>query len=180
MIKKNANKGIKNKKMRIKEWLACQELGCIRPLTCQLFSVQLFSLHYSRLACLVCCAYSLVLNTRMCLIFFTFVHRFFLIFDFFSLFVQGILTLAEQQKLLAELEGDPAVVSNLGLTPSKLPVGLSRLQLFLLHSHQSKVHMAYYLQVVQSALPMDGQGDCANWKLHVSFVLFFKFRLQVI
>ncbi len=38
------------------------------------------------------------------------------------LFVQGILTLAEQQKLLAELDGDPTVVANLGLSPSKLPV----------------------------------------------------------
>jgi hypothetical protein len=37
-------------------------------------------------------------------------------------FEQGILTLAEQQKLLAELDGDPTVVANLGLSPSKLPV----------------------------------------------------------
>jgi len=33
-----------------------------------------------------------------------------------------ILTLAEQQKLLAELDSDPSVVVNLGLTPAKLPV----------------------------------------------------------
>jgi len=32
-----------------------------------------------------------------------------------------ILTLAEQQRLLSELERDPSVVTNLGLTPAKLP-----------------------------------------------------------
>jgi len=31
------------------------------------------------------------------------------------------LSLSEQQKLLSELEGDPAIVNNLGLTPSQLP-----------------------------------------------------------
>lgn len=41
-----------------------------------------------------------------------------------NLCLQGILTLAEQQKLLSELEGDPTVVANLGLTPSKLPVSI--------------------------------------------------------
>ncbi len=48
---------------------------------------------------------------------------------YFSL--QGILTLAEQQKLLAELDGDPTIVANLGLSPSKLPVSSRKFAIIL-------------------------------------------------
>ncbi len=57
--------------------------------------------------------------------------------------MQGILTLAEQQKLLAELDGDPTVVANLGLSPSKLPVSPPKFAIIFCHWNEFVSSFSY-------------------------------------